>query len=78
MIKWDRALNHRQVGNQIKDKCRFEMKDWTDYPKYLCVLIVHFMLELVLTVGVIVFFFFFFNVRKRLLLRMGHLLNYVS
>ena len=37
MIKWDRALNYGQVRNQIKDKCRFEMKDWDNDPKYLCV-----------------------------------------
>ena len=37
--------------------------------------VVYFMLGLVPAVGVI--FFFFFNVRKRLLLRMGRLLNYV-
>lgn len=76
MIKWDRALNHGQVRNQIKDKCRFEMKDWDDYPKYLCVSssLLHARASACSGSN---FFFFFFNVRKRLLLRMGRLLNYV-
>lgn len=76
VIKWDRALNHRQVGNQIKDKCRFEMKDWDDYPKYLCVSNSSLHARASAYSGSNSFFFFF-NVRKRLLLRMGHLLNYV-
>ena len=72
MIKWDRALNHREVRNQIKDKCRFEMKDWDDYPKYLCVSSSSLHAQASAYSGG-KFFFFFFNVRKRLLLRMGRL-----
>ena len=75
MIKWDRALNYGQIRNQIKDKCRFEMKDWDNDPKYLCVS--NSSLHAWASACSGSNFFFFLNVRKRWLLRMGHLLNYV-
>lgn len=57
VIKWDRALNHGEVRNQIKDSVGLKWKTGMITLNIFVCPVVHFMLRLVPAVGVIFFSF---------------------